>query len=52
MESEKRRYAGIGLGKRTYAMAVIGKTGKVIQSKGRTSIEGRMTLYKKLEKTD
>jgi predicted NBD/HSP70 family sugar kinase len=29
MQREKRRYVGIDLGKRTYAMAVIGKTGKV-----------------------
>jgi transposase len=51
-KAQKRRYVGIDLGKRTYAIAVIGKTGKVTQSNGRTSIEGRMALYKKLEKTD
>jgi transposase len=49
---EKRRYVGIDLGKRTYTLAVIGKTGKVTHSNGRTSIEGRQSLYKKLDKTD
>jgi hypothetical protein len=29
MKAEKRRYAGIDLGKRAYTMGVIGKTGKV-----------------------
>jgi transposase len=51
-KAEKRRYVGIDLGKRTYAVAVIGKTGKVTHSNGRTSLEGRTALYKKLEKTD
>jgi transposase len=49
---EKRRYVGIDLGKRTYAMAVIGKSGKVSHSNGRTSSEGRAALYGKLEKGD
>jgi transposase len=48
MEAEKRRYVGIDLGKRTYAMAVIGKHGKVSQSNGRTHSEGRAALYGKL----
>ncbi|GHV35157.1 IS110 family transposase [Spirochaetia bacterium] len=51
-KAQKRRYVGLDLGKRTYAMAVIGKTGKVTHSNGRTSIEGRAALYKKLEATD
>ncbi|GHV35808.1 hypothetical protein AGMMS4952_27960 [Spirochaetia bacterium] len=49
---QKRRYVGLDLGKRTYEMAVIGKTGKVSHSNGRTSIEGRRALYQKLEATD
>ncbi|MDR2740499.1 MAG: IS110 family transposase [Treponema sp.] len=52
MKSEKRRYVGIDLGKRTYTMAVIGKTGKVNHSNGRTDSEGRAALYGKLEKGD
>jgi transposase len=52
MKSEKRRYVGIDLGKRTYTMAVIGKTGKVSHSNGRTDSEGRAALYGKLEKGD
>ena len=51
-KAQKRRYVGLDLGKRTYAMAVIGKTGKVTHSNGRTSMEGRTGLYKKLEATD
>jgi hypothetical protein len=45
MKREKRRYVGIDLGKRTYAMAVIGKSGKVSHSNGRTNSEGRAALY-------
>jgi transposase len=52
MEREKRRYVGIDLGKRTYAMAVIGKKGNVVHSNGRTDSEGRTALYGKLEKGD
>jgi transposase len=52
MKSEKRRYVGIDLGKRTYTMAVIGKTGKASHSNGRTDSEGRAALYRKLEKGD
>jgi hypothetical protein len=36
---------GIDLGKRTYAMAVIGKNGKVSHSNGRTDSAGRAALY-------
>lgn len=49
---EKRRYVGIDLGKRTYTAAVIGKTGKVNFSNGRTDREGRQGLYRKLESGD
>ncbi|MDR1306692.1 MAG: transposase, partial [Treponema sp.] len=52
MKSGTRRYMGIDLGKRTYTMAVIGKTGKVSLSNGRTDSEGRAALYGKLEKGD
>jgi predicted NBD/HSP70 family sugar kinase len=52
MEEEKRRYVGIDIGKRTYAMAVIGKNGKVSQSNGRTDSEGRTALYGKLSTSD
>jgi len=52
MKAEKRRFVGIDLGKREYTMAVIGKTGKMSIHEGKTSIQGRQALYKKLEKTD
>jgi hypothetical protein len=44
---EKRRYVGIDLGKRTFTLAGLGKTGKVTHGNGRTSIEGRQRVYKK-----
>ena len=52
MEEEKRRYAGIDLGKREYTMAIIGKNGKTIVHHGKTSIQGRQGLYRLLEKGD
>jgi transposase len=52
MKNGKRRYVGIDLGKRTYTVAVIGKTGKVSHSNGRTDSVGRAALYGKLEKGD
>jgi hypothetical protein len=53
MEEEKRRYVGLDIvGKRTYAMAVIGKNGKVSHSNGRTDSEGRAALYGKLSVGD
>ncbi|MDR1253065.1 MAG: hypothetical protein LBK62_13025 [Treponema sp.] len=52
MKSGERRYVGIDLGKRTYTMAVIGKSGKVSHSNGRTDGGGRAALYRKLEKSD
>jgi hypothetical protein len=45
----KRRHVGTDLGKRTYTVAVIGKTGKVSFSNGRTDTEGQQGLYRKLE---
>ncbi|GHU40784.1 hypothetical protein FACS1894190_08110 [Spirochaetia bacterium] len=52
MEAAGRRYVGIDLGKRTYTPAIIGKKGAVTLSNGTTTLEGRIALYKKLEKTD
>jgi hypothetical protein len=45
-----RRYGGIDLGKRAYAMAVIGRDGKVRCSNGKTDSAGRQGLYGKLER--
>ncbi|MCL2130315.1 MAG: IS110 family transposase [Treponema sp.] len=52
MTEEKRRYVGIDLGKREYTMAIIGKNGKMSIHLGKTSAQGRKTLYNKLDKTD
>jgi len=55
MKEQKKvvpRYVGIDLGKRTYQMAIVGKNGKVTMSSGRTTIEGRQKLYKKLTLED
>ena len=52
MEEEKRRFVGIDLGKREYTMAIIGKKGKMSIHKGKTSIQGRYSLYRLLEKGD
>ena len=51
-EEEKRRYAGIDLGKREHAMAVIGKDGKVRHRHGKTGTPGRQALYRLLEEKD
>ena len=48
----KTRFVGIDLGKRTYEMAIVGKGGKVTRNNGKTSVEGRQKLYKKLQLTD
>jgi transposase len=48
----KRRHIGIDVGKRTYAMAVIGTSGGVKHSNGKTSAEGRAALCGQLEATD
>jgi transposase len=52
MESRKRRYVGIDLGKREYTMAIIGRNGKMSIHQGKTSIQGRQALYQKLEADD
>jgi hypothetical protein len=52
MEERKRRYVGIDLGKREYTMAIIGKNGKMSVRTGKTSIQGRQALYKRLEADD
>ena len=52
MKEEKRRYVGIDLGKREYTMAIMSVEGKMILHKGKTSIQGRASLYKLLEKSD
>ncbi|MDR1174952.1 MAG: hypothetical protein LBK83_05720 [Treponema sp.] len=45
METVKRRYAGIDLGKREYTLAVIGKNGKMKIHQGKTSVSGRQGMY-------
>ena len=55
MEEQKLtegRFVGIDLGKRTYEVAIVGKGGKVTKSNGRTHIDGRQLLYKKLRPHD
>ena len=55
MKEQKRaetRYVGIDLGKKTYAVAIVGKGGKVTKSNGATFVEGRQKLYKKLRAGD
>ncbi|GHV75127.1 IS110 family transposase [Spirochaetia bacterium] len=52
MEETKRRYVGIDLGKRTYTVAIVGKRGAVKLSNGKTTVEGRQALYRKLEASD
>jgi transposase len=51
-ERTKARYVGIDLGKRTYVVAIAGRNGKVVMSNGRTTVEGRRSLYKKLRAED
>ena len=45
------RYVGIDLGKRTYEVAIVEK-GTVKKSNGKTYVEGRQALYKKLRPSD
>jgi transposase len=57
MEETKRRYVGIDLGKRTYEVAIVGSNlrfarGGVTLSNGKTTVEGRQALYRKLEAGD
>jgi transposase len=43
---------GIDLGKREYTLAIIGKNGKMSIHSGKTSVQGRASLYRLLEKDD
>jgi transposase len=66
MKSGKRRYVGIDLGKRTWVMILVRRTGKLVKNErgeeepeeklgtyqGRTSAEGRAKLYQKLRSAD
>ena len=54
MEGKKKtvtRYVGIDLGKRTYEVAIVEKS-TVKKSNGRTCVDGRKSLYKKLRSAD
>jgi hypothetical protein len=62
----KRRFVGIDLGKRTWTMAIITRTGKMVKNEwgeeepeektvfyeGKTTAEGRIKLYGKLREGD
>ena len=52
MKEKKRRYVGIDLGKREYTMAIIGKNEKMSLHCGKTSAQGRQSLYKQLRESD
>ena len=52
METEKRRFVGIDLGKREYTMAIIGTNGNMRLHQGTTSIQGRKALYLLLNASD
>jgi len=52
METTKRRYVGIDLGKREYTLAIIGRNGTMSIHQGKTSDHGWQALYRLLEKTD
>jgi transposase len=52
MEEAKRGFVGIDLGKRLYEVAIVGKRGGVKLSHGKTTVEGRQALYRKLEAED
>jgi hypothetical protein len=52
MMEETGRYAGLDLGKRTYAMTVAGTRGGAAVSNGTTTAAGRQALYRKLKRTD
>jgi transposase len=51
-KTERRRFVGIDLGKRSYEVAIVGANGKVKVSNGRTTVEGRQKLYQKLTSND
>ena len=48
----RTRFVGIDLGKRTYSVAFVGRDGKVTMSNGKTYVDGRQALYKKLRAGD
>jgi len=52
METEKRKYIGIDLGKRAYTLAIIKRNDKMSIHQGKTSEQGRQALYHLLEKSD
>ena len=55
MKREKKpaaRFVGIDLGKRTYEAVIVGESGKVTKSNGKTTVAGRQWLYKKLRAGD
>ncbi|GHV17356.1 IS110 family transposase [Spirochaetia bacterium] len=66
MRSEERRYVGIDLGKRTWVMMMVKRTGKLVKNargeeepeeklgkcQGKTTAEGRAKLYQKLKSGD
>jgi transposase len=61
MEVTGKRFVGIDLGKRTWEMVIVKQNGKLekdetVEKKvfhnGKTTAEGRATLYKKLESGD
>ena len=51
-KTQQARYVGIDLGKRTYEVAIVGDGGKVTLSNGKTSMQERQALYKKLRPQD
>ena len=51
-QTEKSRYVGIDLGKRTFEVAIVGARGTVTRTNGKTSVLGRQWLYKKLRPQD
>jgi transposase len=51
-ERGKRRFVGIDLSKRTYAMAVIDRKGGTASTSGLTTADGRSKLCAKLERED
>jgi transposase len=56
MEAKKKqaevRHVGIDLGKRAYEIAIVGRGGKTTMSNGKTTVDGRQALYKKLRPWD
>ena len=48
----ERRYVGIDLGKRSYELAIVEENGKTKMSNGKTFVDARQSLYKKLRPQD